>query len=70
MAILTNNPKKMHGLAGYGLELVDQRPLTTPPHAHNRRYLETKREKLGHLLDELAARPPSEPSEGQVGRPG
>ncbi len=70
MAILTNNPKKMHGLAGYGLELVDQRPLTTPPHAHNRRYLETKREKLGHLLEDLAAEPPSEPSEGQVGTPG
>ncbi len=51
MAILTNNPKKIHGLAGYGLELVDQRPLRTDPTATNMRYLATKREKLGHDLD-------------------
>jgi 3,4-dihydroxy 2-butanone 4-phosphate synthase/GTP cyclohydrolase II len=50
MSILTNNPKKIHGLTGYGLELVDQRPLTTVPTALNIRYLETKREKLGHTL--------------------
>jgi 3,4-dihydroxy 2-butanone 4-phosphate synthase/GTP cyclohydrolase II len=57
MEILTNNPKKMHGLAGYGLELVGQRPLATAPHALNERYLETKREKLGHLLEGLSGPP-------------
>jgi len=57
MAILTNNPKKIHGLAGYGLELVDQRPLTTRPNSHNYKYLETKRAKLGHLLDTLEPAP-------------
>ena len=56
MAILTNNPKKIHGLSGYGLELVDQRPLTTEPNPSNARYLETKRAKLGHLLDEVVVR--------------
>jgi len=50
MRILTNNPKKMHGLAGYGLELVEQCPLQTEPNPNNIRYLRTKREKLGHLL--------------------
>jgi len=50
MRILTNNPKKMHGLAGYGLELLDQIPLRTEPNPNNLRYLETKRTKLGHLL--------------------
>jgi len=50
MRILTNNPKKMHGLAGYGLELVDQLPLETLPNPNNARYLQTKRSKLGHLF--------------------
>lgn len=53
MEILTNNPKKIHGLAGYGLELVGQRPLATTPNPVNQRYLETKREKLGHLLQDV-----------------
>jgi 3,4-dihydroxy 2-butanone 4-phosphate synthase/GTP cyclohydrolase II len=53
MSILTNNPKKIHGLSGYGLELIDQLPLATEPNPSNIRYLETKREKLGHLLDEV-----------------
>ncbi|MEM7306790.1 MAG: GTP cyclohydrolase II [Planctomycetota bacterium] len=57
MSIFTNNPKKIHGLAGYGLELVDQLPLPTVPTDVNRRYLETKREKLGHLLDDVVPRP-------------
>jgi 3,4-dihydroxy 2-butanone 4-phosphate synthase/GTP cyclohydrolase II len=55
MAILTNNPKKIHGLSGYGLELVDQRPLPTRPNSNNLRYLETKRTKLGHVFDELSS---------------
>jgi len=52
MRILTNNPKKIHGLAGYGLELTDQIPLRTEPNPNNLRYLETKRTKLGHTLGE------------------
>jgi 3,4-dihydroxy 2-butanone 4-phosphate synthase/GTP cyclohydrolase II len=53
MRIYTNNPKKIHGLSGYGLELVDQRPLFTPPNTNNIGYLRTKRAKLGHLIDEF-----------------
>ncbi|MCS6841658.1 MAG: bifunctional 3,4-dihydroxy-2-butanone-4-phosphate synthase/GTP cyclohydrolase II [Roseiflexus sp.] len=51
LRLLTNNPKKLHGLQGYGLEIVEQIPLVTPPTPFNRRYLQTKREKLGHLLE-------------------
>ena len=50
MRLLTNNPKKIHGLSGYGLELVDQVPLEVPSNPNNVRYLATKREKLGHQL--------------------
>lgn len=50
--ILTNNPKKISRLEIYGLEVVEQRPLRIPANPHNRRYLETKRAKLGHLLDD------------------
>jgi len=63
MRIYTNNPKKMHGLAGYGLELTEQVPLLAEPNSNNRRYLRTKREKLGHLLDA----PTLEASEGSKG---
>jgi len=48
--LLTNNPKKVVGLEGYGLEVVETLPLITPPHEYNRYYLETKQKKLGHLL--------------------
>jgi 3,4-dihydroxy 2-butanone 4-phosphate synthase/GTP cyclohydrolase II len=48
--ILTNNPKKITGLEGFGLTVVEQVPIETPPNAENRRYLETKRDKLGHRL--------------------
>jgi 3,4-dihydroxy 2-butanone 4-phosphate synthase/GTP cyclohydrolase II len=48
--ILTNNPKKISGLDGYGLTVVEQVPIETPPHDENRRYLAAKREKLGHRL--------------------
>ena len=48
--LLTNNPKKVVGLEGYGLEIVEQVPIRTEPNRHNRKYLRTKREKLGHLL--------------------
>ncbi|MCC7411169.1 MAG: GTP cyclohydrolase II [Gammaproteobacteria bacterium] len=55
MTLLTNNPKKMHGLAGYGLELVGQEPLETSPNAANIRYLRAKRDKLGHTFSDIDA---------------
>ena len=48
--ILTNNPKKISGLQGFGLEVVAQLPIEVAPNDENRRYLEAKREKLGHTL--------------------
>jgi 3,4-dihydroxy 2-butanone 4-phosphate synthase/GTP cyclohydrolase II len=48
--ILTNNPKKISGLEGYGLTVTEQVPIEVPPNAENRRYLATKREKLAHRL--------------------
>jgi 3,4-dihydroxy 2-butanone 4-phosphate synthase/GTP cyclohydrolase II len=48
--LLTNNPKKVVGLKGYGLEITQQVPIKIKPNPHNARYLKTKREKLGHLL--------------------
>ena len=48
--ILTNNPKKLTGLEGYGLTVVEQVPIEMPPNAVNERYLATKRDKLGHRL--------------------
>jgi len=48
--LLTNNPRKMIGLQGYGLKIVERVPLETEPNDINRRYLETKRDKLHHLL--------------------
>jgi 3,4-dihydroxy 2-butanone 4-phosphate synthase/GTP cyclohydrolase II len=48
--LLTNNPKKVVGLKGYGLKIVQQVPIRVKPNPHNERYLKTKREKLGHLL--------------------
>lgn len=49
--LLTNNPKKVIGLEGYGLKVVEIVPIVIPPNPHNRRYLETKQKKLGHLLE-------------------
>ena len=48
--LLTNNPKKLVGLEGYGLEVVEQVPIRVKHNPHNERYLQTKREKLGHLI--------------------
>jgi len=48
--ILTNNPKKITGIEGYGLEVVEQVPIETEPTPQNARYLATKRDKLGHKL--------------------
>ena len=52
MQILTNNPRKVSGLEGFGLEIVGRLPIKTNPNEENTRYLETKRTKLGHLFDE------------------
>jgi 3,4-dihydroxy 2-butanone 4-phosphate synthase/GTP cyclohydrolase II len=48
--ILTNNPKKIHGLEGYGLSVSDQVPIQSVPNPHNEAYLRAKRERLGHTL--------------------
>ncbi len=48
--VLTNNPKKLVGLEGYGLEIVERVPIEPPPSDENRAYLDVKRDKLGHLL--------------------
>lgn len=60
LRLMTNNPSKVAGLQGYGLEIVEHVPLVAQPTKHSARYLETKREKMGHKL------PPEVPlSEGQ-----
>ncbi|MFG0212865.1 bifunctional 3,4-dihydroxy-2-butanone-4-phosphate synthase/GTP cyclohydrolase II [Brevibacillus porteri] len=50
MRLLTNNPRKIRGLIGYGLTVEERVPLQMPEHLHNKQYLSTKQEKLGHLL--------------------
>ena len=51
MRLLTNNPAKRAGLEGYGLEIVERVPIMATPNPYNWRYLETKRDKLGHLIE-------------------
>jgi 3,4-dihydroxy 2-butanone 4-phosphate synthase / GTP cyclohydrolase II len=67
MRILTNNPKKLHGLSGHGLELVDQVALRTDPNPNNAKYLQTKRSKLGHWLGDEDLSPGRRP-QGVDGR--
>ncbi len=50
LRLLTNNPKKIVGIEGYGLEVVERVPIEIPPHPENERYLSAKREKLGHWI--------------------
>lgn len=50
MKLLTNNPRKIKGLKGYGLEVVDRVPLQLPHNVNNKKYLQAKKQKLGHLL--------------------
>ncbi|WP_409175585.1 bifunctional 3,4-dihydroxy-2-butanone-4-phosphate synthase/GTP cyclohydrolase II [Brevibacillus fortis] len=50
MRLLTNNPRKIRALTGYGLTVEERVPLQMPEHLHNKQYLSTKQEKLGHLL--------------------
>jgi 3,4-dihydroxy 2-butanone 4-phosphate synthase/GTP cyclohydrolase II len=78
MRLLTNNPKKIIGLEGYGLEVVERVPIEMPATRRNRAYLATKRDKLGHLLTLKAAAParaakgrraaPARPQKGRNGR--
>lgn len=49
--LLTNNPRKIRGLDGYGLQILDRVPISSVPHVHNQDYLQAKQEKLGHLLN-------------------
>jgi 3,4-dihydroxy 2-butanone 4-phosphate synthase/GTP cyclohydrolase II len=49
--LLTNNPKKVISLEGHGLKVVQTVPIIVPPNPHNRRYLETKQKKMGHILE-------------------
>ena len=53
LKLMTNNPRKLVGLEGYGLELTTRVPLEMPPNQRNLRYLKTKKDKLGHLLEHL-----------------
>jgi 3,4-dihydroxy 2-butanone 4-phosphate synthase / GTP cyclohydrolase II len=55
MRIITNNPRKIFGLEGYGLKITGRVPLQTAPTAHNKKYITTKRVKLGHMFDEETA---------------
>lgn len=48
--IMTNNPKKIYGIEGYGLNVVEEVPIRIAPGEHNRKYLETKKQKMGHKL--------------------
>jgi 3,4-dihydroxy 2-butanone 4-phosphate synthase/GTP cyclohydrolase II len=50
LKLISNNPKKRAGIVGYGLEIVEQVPIRIEPNEHNQKYLETKRDKLGHEL--------------------
>jgi len=50
LRLITNNPQKRVGLMGYGLEIVENIPLSIDPNPHNEKYLQTKRDKLGHEI--------------------
>jgi 3,4-dihydroxy 2-butanone 4-phosphate synthase/GTP cyclohydrolase II len=50
MRLLTNNPRKVKGLEGFGLQIVERVPIEIPPTERNSRYLKVKKDKLGHLL--------------------
>ena len=52
--MLTNNPKKISGISGFGLSVVSQEPIEIEPNPENRRYLESKRDKMGHTIGSRA----------------
>jgi len=56
MRLLTNNPKKIVGLEGYGIQVVERLPIEMEPDAENLQYLQCKKDKMGHLLDRLPGR--------------
>jgi 3,4-dihydroxy 2-butanone 4-phosphate synthase/GTP cyclohydrolase II len=68
MRLLTNNPKKIIGLEGYGLEVAERVPIEMPPTVRNRAYLVTKRDKLGHLLTLEPAAPARATARAKAGR--
>ena len=53
LRLMTNNPRKIVGLEGYGLKIVERVPIEMPPHEKNLRYLRTKKHKLGHILNKV-----------------
>ncbi len=66
MRLLTNNPAKRAGLEGYGLQIVGRVPMPVRPHPENVRYLRTKRDRMGHLLDGLDHDELDESAEGNT----
>ena len=54
MRLMSNNPKKFTGLAGFGLRIVERVPSHTTPNPENIRYLQTKLERMGHMLGQLS----------------
>jgi 3,4-dihydroxy 2-butanone 4-phosphate synthase/GTP cyclohydrolase II len=66
--LLTNNPQKIVGLEGYGLEIVERVPIVFASTTHNAHYLQTKRDKMGHILDAPTKRTP--PFAGRNGKEG
>ena len=65
--LLTNNPKKIEALSDYGVDVTSREPLEIAPNAANARYLATKRERLGHLLERTAAKAPHAGRNGKRG---
>jgi 3,4-dihydroxy 2-butanone 4-phosphate synthase/GTP cyclohydrolase II len=53
MRLITNNPRKIKGLEGYGLSVIERVPLEVEPTEDNIHYLKTKREKLGHIFNNI-----------------
>jgi len=53
LRLMTNNPRKIYGLDGYGLKIVERVPIQVPTHEEARKYLQAKKDKLGHLLDDI-----------------
>ena len=53
MRLMTNNPVKRIGLEGYGLEVVENVPIEIAPNPHNIYYMHTKKERMGHTLDQV-----------------
>src|SRR5690606_19193168 len=58
LKLMTNNPRKVVGIDAFGLQIVERVPVEVPANDYNRRYLETKRDKMGHLLDGLSVSAP------------